>query len=245
MSDTTHQEVKQSVESGEYYRDALKWYGTKYHAPISQRALLIIITSIAVAIIMMSLTGLFVLLPLVETKPMIVRVPESLEKVARVVQLTDNPHEDANKVVMEWFIKNFIDVREEYDIDKQQTYFRRVYVLSSPKVYSDYVALYKSSASPTIKYERHTKRVVDVKDIDMYDVNVVESATGSRAEVVDVKARVSFSAVEQTPAENLKTEWQADIAFRFSKIHVDQVTGKITPMEFKVTGYESKQLGLE
>lgn len=238
-------EVSQSVESSEYYRDALRWYGTKYHTPISQRAILIIISSIAFVIILMSLTGLFILLPLTETKPMIVRVPESLSKVASVHQLTENPHQDANEVVMEWFIRNFMQVREEYDIDRQQTFFRRVYVLSGPKVYSDYVSLFKSASSPTIRYERHTKRKVEVRGIDVVNVRIEERATGSRPEVVNVDARVEYLATEETPTENRKSVWAADITFRFSKIHVDQVTGSITPMEFKVTGYESKQLGLE
>lgn len=241
----SQQDVNQTVQSGEYYRDAMRWYGTVYHSPISERSMLIIISSLAVTIIMMSLIGLFMLLPLTETKPMIVRVPESLEKVASVEQLTDNPNIDPNQVVMEWFIKNFIQVREEYNINKQQTYFRRVFVLSTPKVYNDYVALYKSAASPTVRYERHTKRSVELRDINVLDVREVERATGSRAEVVDVKAQVQFVATEQTPSEDRKSVWNADITFRFSKIHVDQVTGDITPMEFKVTGYESKQLGLE
>lgn len=244
MSDSKH-DVTESIESGEYYRDAMRWYGTMYHSPISQRALLIIITVIALLITLMAVIGVFVMLPLSETKTMIVRVPESLSKVARVEQMTENPAQDPNQIVMNWFVSDFIKAREEYDIDKQQSYFKRVYVLSSPGVYDDYVTLFKSSQSPTVRYERHTTREVEMNNIRVESVNVVESATGSAAEVVDVTAKVKYTATETTPTDDRNSIWLADIAFRFSKIHVDQVTGDITPMEFKVTGYESKQLGLE
>ena len=91
------QDVAQSVESGEYYRDALRWYGTMYHAPISHRALLIIITGVALLITFLAMIGLFMLTPLMETKPMIVRVSDSLERVASVAPLMDGPLKEKNE----------------------------------------------------------------------------------------------------------------------------------------------------
>lgn len=239
------QDVAQSVESGEYYRDALRWYGTLYHAPISHRALLIIITGIALLITFLAMIGLFMLTPLKETKPMIVRVSDSLDRVARVEALMEGPLDDADAAVMQWFIRDFIKARESYDVDKQQTMFIRVRELSVPQVLHDYFALYRSTMSPTIRYERHTKRMIKVRDVAIRDVVEIEEASGSTPAVTNVKAQVRFVATEQTPTEDRNSIWLADIAFRFSKIHVDQLTGAITPMEFKVTGYESKQLGLE
>jgi type IV secretion system protein VirB8 len=240
------QDVTQRIETGEYYRDALRWYSTMYHSPISERALLLMISSMAVVIILMMLIGLFVLLPVTETKTMIVRVSDSLEKVARVERMSEDLSDDPNAVVMDWYLRSFVEVREGYDVDRQQTYFRRVFTMSSPAVYNAYVAAYKDpSRSPTVRYERHTKRRIEISDARVNSIEVVEDATGSVAEVVDVKATVDFTAVEKSADEERKSVWRADITFRFNKIHVDQVTGDITPMEFKVTGYESKQLGLE
>ena len=244
MSDS-NKDVTQGVESGEYYRDAMRWYGTMYHSPISERAILIIITCLAGIATIMALIGLFMLLPLTENKAMIVRIPESLSKVARVEQMTENPSQDPNLIVMNWFVGNYINVREEYDIDKQQMFFRRVFALSSPVVYNNYVAVYKRSDSPTVRYERHTKRLVDITDISIQNSEVMKEASGNTPEMLQVKAQVKFVATEESPTESRNSLWLADITFRFSKIHVDQVTGAITPMEFKVTGYESKQLGLE
>lgn len=241
----SRQDINQSIESGEYYRDALSWYGTMYHAPISQRAMLIIITSCAVAIIMMSLTGLFILLPLSDTRPMIVHVPESIEHVATVRRLTDSPNQDPNNVVMDWFVRDFVEKREAYNVDEQTQYFARVQKLATEKVYKDFVSLYRSSNSPTLRYERHTKRNIEVRNVDIKDVDVVESASGNSPEVIDVEAYVEFQATEEAPSEERKSLWGADITFRYSKIHVDQVSGDITQMKFTVTDYKSKQLGLE
>ncbi|MCH2546979.1 MAG: VirB8/TrbF family protein [Alphaproteobacteria bacterium] len=244
MSDIKN-DVTESIESGEYFRDAMRWYGTRYHSPISERALLIIITAFAFFITIMALIGLFVLMPLSDTKTMIVRVPNSFDKVARVEQLTENPAQDPNFVVMTWFANNFINVREAYDIEQQQANFKRVFVLSEPQVYDDYVMLYKSINSPTALYERHTTRSIDVIDIDIIDTEVVSPGGGNDSEMLQVSAKAKYVATEKGGAEERKSIWGADITFRFSKIHVDQVTGAITPMIFKVTGYNSKQLGLE
>lgn len=245
MSDST-QDVNQRIQSGEYYRDAMRWYSTMYHSPIAERAMLIIVSGMAVVIILMALIGVFLLLPVTETKTMVVRVPDAMDKVARVERLSENLSDDPNAAVMDWFVKSFVQVREGYDVEKQQSYFKRVYAMSSPAVYNAYVGLYKDMArSPTARYERHTKRLVDVGGVDISDVDVVQSGTGSSGEVVDVKATVKFTASERSETDTRNSVWLADISFRFTKIHVDQVTGQITPMEFKVTAYESKQLGLE
>jgi len=239
------QEASVLVESGEYYREAMRWYSTKYHSPIAERALLIIITVGAAVVTLMTIISLFMVLPLVDTKTMIVRVPQSLDRVARVQQLMTDPRGNPNHAVMEWFVSNFVEVRESYDIDKQERYNVRVWALSSQPVYAQYSAYYKGAESPTRRFERHTKRSVSVRDITVKEVESLGRIDGSPAETVDVKATVQFEATELSSREERKSAWVADIAFRFSKIHVDQITGEMTPMEFKVTGYESKQLGLE
>lgn len=239
------QETGVAIESGEYYREALRWYSVKYHSPIGERALLVIIAIAAFIITFMTIISLFMLLPIVETKAMIVRVPQSLDRVARVQPLMKNPRDDANQAVMDWFVKNFVEVRESYDIDRQERFNVRVWVLSSPKVYSEYAGFYKGDQSPTQRYERHTKRLVNVKNIKVLETLSQGHIDNSPAETIDVNAKVEFEASEMSSREERKSAWVADITFRFSKIHVDQITGELTPMEFKVTRYESKQLGLE
>lgn len=93
MSDST-QDVNQRIQSGEYYRDAMRWYSTMYHSPIAERAMLIIVSGMAVVIILMALIGVFLLLPVTETKTMVVRVPDAMDKVARVERLSENLSDD-------------------------------------------------------------------------------------------------------------------------------------------------------
>lgn len=239
------QDIGLAVESGEYYRDALRWYSTLYHSPIGERALLIIVAVMAAIVTFMTVVSLFMLLPIVETKAMIVRVPQSLDRVAKVQPLMEKPRDDPNKAVMNWFVENFVNVRESYDIDKQERYNVRVWVLSSPKVYSEYSSLYKSNESPTRLYERHTKRTIEVNGIRINNISSEGHVDDSPAETISVNSTVQFTATESNSREDRKSLWSADITFRYSKIHVNQETGELTPMEFKVTSYTSKQLGLE
>lgn len=244
MDKDTLVEVKQSVESGEYFREARKWYDHLYHAPISHRSILILITGLAVAIIFMSLMSLFIFLPVRENAPMVVRMSDSIQKMSRVEPLVQSYREDVDLAVMKWFIRDYISVYEGYDINRQQFFFRRVYALSAPEVYRAYVNFYKSAGSPTFKYERHTKRTTRVENIRFLSEDIIEDRSGNQGEIVEVKAKVTFVGVEEAQTEILEKAFEADVVFRYQKLFVDQQSGVITPMEFIVTDYKSKQLGL-
>lgn len=251
------QDIGISIESGEYYRDALRWYSTLYNGPIAERVLLIIIAIIAAVITFMTVISLFMLTPIVETRTMIVHLPESLDRIAKVRPLIERPGDDSNLAIRDWFVANYITTRESYDISKQEQFNYRVWALSAPEVYAGYVNYYKSNQSPTIRYERHTRRVIEIKSIQILDEENIGQMDGNAGDSLAVKARVQFVATEQTSTEERKSAWNSDIAFRFDKINVDQVTGELSPLEteettgktvykgFVVTSYQSKQLGLE
>lgn len=245
-----------SIESGEYYRDALRWYSTLYNGPIAERVLLIIIAVMAAVVTMMTVVSMFMLMPVVETRTMIVHLPQSLDRVARVQPLVETPNKDINPAILDWFLSNYVTVREGYDIDRQERYNYRVWALSAPDVYAGYVGLYKSADSPTVRYERHTKRLIEIKDITITDSDNVGKLDGNPGDSLMGKARIQFVATELTSSGERKSAWNADISFRFDKINVDQMTGELSPLDadektgktvykgFMVTGYQSKQMGL-
>lgn len=225
-------EVSNAVESGEYYRDAMRWYSVLYHSPISERALLIILTSLAVFITLIALLSLFMLLPVRETKTTVIYTEDTLDTIATVHPMMQNPLDNPNEAVRLWLLEDFVRAWEAYDIDRQEFLHKRVWAQSAQPVYAQYVGWYRSAESPTIRYERHTKRIIEVRR-----VTVLEQSG------LDGKANVVFVATEDATPEPRNSLWSADIAFRFSEIEVDQETGEITPMKFEVIGYESKQTG--
>ena len=223
----TPDKLKESIDSGEYFQEALKWYSTVYHSPINSRAMLVIITGLISIISFLTVLSVFLILPLEENRPVPLRVSNSDEKVGKVRMMLQDLDDTPDDAIKRWLIKNFVLVRESYDINYQETFHKRVWALSSEPVYKEYVQLYRGDESPTIKYERHTIRTVAVTSITYYSD----------------KAKVDFTASEESASGEKKTLWQADIAFRYEEIKVDQSTGKVAPMKFEVTKYQSKPIG--
>ena len=226
--DIDQEDLAKSIESGEYYRTAVHWYSTIYHAPIGERAILIVITGLTVLTIFMVFLSVFSLWPLADVRPVISYVPQTDDKIARVIPLMDSPRDDPNVALRTWFLIDYIRNRESYDVNKQESFNKRTWALSSEQVYSVYAEYYRSMQSPTIRYERHTKRIIDVRTVQLHDSH---------------HATIEFVAVEDAPGEDRKSYWQADIHFDYKPIEVNQYTGTVTPMAFKVTEYQSKQTG--
>lgn len=227
MSEQT-EEHRRLLESGEYYRDAVQWYSALYHSPIAERALLFVITTLSVAITMITLLAFFSLLPLKETQSIMVPVPDSMDRIAIMRPLVSSPKEDPNRAVLFWLLEDFVEVREAYDIDELDPFYQRVCAQGNNAICQEYINLYRGAESPTRKYERHTQREIRVRQVRITGENT---------------ARVEFMAIETNDVEEVRSTWYADITFRFSEIEVDQDTGEITPMTFTVTDYESKQTG--
>lgn len=221
-------EQKQLIESGQYYKDALSWYSLMCEAPIGERAFLLVITAFSAVITFASVLSFFFFLPITDVQSMVIRMDRSFDKVARVRPLVQQPSDDPNRAVLRWSLHNFVEAREAYDIDRQDMLHKRVYAIGEAQVYTDYVTLYRGNDSPTMRYERHTIRKIEVKEVQ------IDGDT----------AHVKFTATEDSQNRDpVKSVWVADISFRFTEIEVDQITGEITPMTFKVTSYKSKQTG--
>ncbi len=221
-------EHRQMLESGAYYDEALKWYSLQYHHPISQRAILIVVTVLCVIITLSALISFFTLLPLREIRPMVVFTEDSLERVASVQPMMDSGFGDPNEAILEWLLADYVNAYEAYDYERQQIFLRRVHAQSERGVYAGLAQQYRTTASPTVKYERHTRRNISVRSVSIKDEN---------------RATVRFTATEEGQGGSNSTEWVADIAFRFTGIEVNQRTGAITPMTFQVTNYQSKKSG--
>lgn len=222
-------EQKQLIESGQYFKDALSWYALTCEFPIGERAFLIVVTTLSSLITFAAVLSFFLILPMTEVQTMVLKLSRSFDVVASVKPLVTRPDEDPNHAVLRWSLRNFVEAREGYNIDRQDSFHLRVYHIAEAQVYKDYVDLYSGPNNPTAIYERHTNREIKVKRVRMID---------------ETNGVVEFEATEDNKSKDpVKSLWVADISFRFTEIEVDQITGEITPMTFKVTSYKSKQTG--
>ncbi|MGB1540020.1 MAG: VirB8/TrbF family protein, partial [Rickettsiales bacterium] len=190
-----------------------------------------IITGMAVVITFFSLFSLFALLPVQEVRPLVIEVENAMDKVGRVETLINTPDEDPNIALIRWHLKDYVKARESYDIKYQEQWNRRVWAQSEGATYKAYKDYHLGREGPRWRFEGHTRREVKVAGVRILGAD---------------RAQVDFLVTirsDKANSEVRKSIWRADIAFRFTEIKVDQISGEVSPMEFKVTDYKSEKIG--
>ena len=113
--------VQEYIKSGEYFKDARKWYNFKYIYPLSQRSFLLIICTLLSAV----LIGL--ILNIKDLFPIINQVRYSLSTVsdqssANIIKADSIKH-DPRASIADIMIKNYLVHREIYDYDNLKDQF--------------------------------------------------------------------------------------------------------------------------
>jgi len=115
--------IKNSVNSGEYFRDSLDWYMLKYINPICDRVLMIffaIIASVSLYFLIQIISSAF---PLVEKIPVVIRDhDQSLYRplIYSIKEKSDAGAINADEAVARYLIKNYIIERESFDFRKSE-----------------------------------------------------------------------------------------------------------------------------
>lgn len=217
-----------AIASGQYFRTALQWYDTRFHDPISERAFLVIITTLAVISIVIGTMAFNALFPLNPSRPFAIYVHKTEDHIYRIERIAGR-WEDKNDALRRWFVTDYVKHREQYDADRLEFLMRRVGSLSSNAVYADYYSLMETSnpESPVVLFGRNAQRQVEILDYQILDEEKRDQAA------VIFRSRV-ISAREIEPWET----WRALLNFQFTDIVVDEKTGEKPPLEFIVTAYE-------
>lgn len=234
------QVVADLVKSGDYFREAVEWYDSKYHAPMAERSLMILITLVSVGIIFFATRAVMGLLPLSEVEYTSFLQANAEEKMPSLIRLADSFRE-TDQALMSYHVQDYVYQRERYDIANVEKQYLRVKALSSPEVFEEYARFIdpRNAESPISRFERHTRRLARITGLSFFD------AAGNPADELHPPqtARVVFTVTLIGADGSQKSErWQADVAFTYEKIIVDQETYEVTPMKFQVTGYKVRQL---
>ena len=232
-----HSQVADSVRSGDYYSDAMAWYQTKYHSPMPERCLFIVITALAIATTFFSVRAVLGLFPLTNETPIAIYRANIDNTTARMVSLARDGG-DVNAPLRKYFVSDYVLTRERYVPQLLEQHVRHIKHLSSPavyKAYRKYIAV-SNPKSPVVQYERHTVRNVAVRTIRITPADKSDDDRGHY-----YNATVEFEAVTVSIDENNTSRWVAELEFRYLDLEVNQDTGAESPMEFLVTSYAVRE----
>lgn len=243
------QEIRETVESGEYFATARKWYDDLYHRPLAERSYFVVITLMAGLTIFISLMVYASLFPLTRAVPYtILSQDEESDDVPYITPLRQAIGEDLNVSIARFLLGNYVTAREKYkyDVVEVERQFNRIRATSGENVLNQFLAELDASnpSSPVNKYGRDTERMVRIDKVVM------------NMEATPPQAQVYFATNLAKGASQQVNQWLATIAFRLPLLKVDQQVNMVLQwneqtkefelaenIAFEVVDYKTQEIG--
>ncbi len=223
--------IAEKVRTGEYFREARSMYDVTINDPMTDRYLYILITTLAALILMVAVYAAQQLYPLERSIPFIFNTHNIVDDLPRMQSLVQAKGEDPSEALLRFLVKNYVTMRETYDIETFDRNTNGIKQQSAESVFGEFQQYInpKNPESPIVVYQRHSRRYITV-------------LATKRLLDQDYGMEVYFDVTIESPREIKKTRWQADIAFSYSGVALDEKEEKVKPINFVVTKYRSKRL---
>lgn len=240
MESISSKDIADSIRDGSYYKEAHKWYTTKYMTILSERFFFIVLTLIAFATLIFAILAVTGLMPINRPVPFFYVSRDISRELPLMIPLRANQLEPINDSLRRYFVASYVVNRENYTLDKLQPQYRMIQKHSDEGAFSVYRRFIDPSnpRSPITMYQRKS-----IKNVSVIRAIITPDATPGRYNAtVDFIAKVKSFGKEET------STWQAQLLFTYQDLTVDQteeVTDKplkVTPMKFTVLEYTSREL---
>jgi type IV secretory pathway component VirB8 len=220
--------IADKVRTGEYYREARGMFDTTINDPMSERYIYVFITFCSVIIFLIAYFAMEGLYPLQGAIPLTYLTHDIIEDIPHVKPLQSFKNENPSEALLRFLVKNYIVLREEYDITTFDRDVNGIKSQSSEEVFKQFQQFIdpRNPESPIKVYQRHSRRKITV-------LSVRRSPEGMEA---------IFEAVVDSRTDVKKSHWRVNIAFQYTGVELDEKSGTVKPMNFVVTEYHSKRL---
>ncbi len=229
-ADEDYAAIAESVKSGEYFRKARAMYDLSVHDPMAERYLYLFITALSLLSFIIAFSAMQSLYPLQTPVPFIYSTNNIADDIPHIQSLLARKGENPSAALLRFLVQNYVTLHEEYNIDTFDRDVSGVESQSAPAVAAEFRQAVdpRNPDSPVALYQRHSKR----------RITIVSSRRIGEADAMEV----TYEAAVEGKGEGKKSRWQANIAFNYSGLALDEKTGKVNPVSFVVTQYRSKRL---
>jgi type IV secretion system protein VirB8 len=226
------EDLKEYIESGDYFKDARNWYNWKYILPMTHRVWLFYIFLLSFIMLITLGVNINNLLPIKQKLTYAINVSSDVEKgetKAKVLEM-DKLYGTPTRFIANNLLANYVMKREEFnyeELDGQVEYVQKNSSRLTFKRFYNYMNV-NNPESPVMRYQQYATRKIQITDMKFItDTNVV----------------VSFNSVAKDSSnkafENLK--WEANIRFDMGEVGKRLNSG--SKFKFIVTDYNLKLLG--
>ena len=226
-----YQDIAEKVRSGEYFQEVRQMYDLNVHDPMAERYWFLLITGLSLFIALITFIGMQSLYPLRTPVPLIVNSNNIIDDLPLIKNITTHSRQSTSGALLEFMVKNFVALREGYDIEHFDRNINGVKSQSSDKVFAEYQQYIDphNPQSPITLYQRHSTRNIEILAVQQEDGDTPSMT-------------IVFEASVESKSEVKKSRWQANISFQYSGVALDEETGKVKPVTFIVTDYRTKRL---
>lgn len=220
--------LKDYVDSGDYFSDAMSWYKQKYINPFSHRSFVAIIFLGCLLLFLGTIVDVNELFPIVTPVKYTIKADSFENKNARITHAT-HINNDPLASITDILVKNYVSIRESYNYEKLKKQFTFVKNNSTRIVFRKFYSSMEldNPSSPLVLYQKNATRKVEI-----ISTNYPEP----------YKAIVKYRFVAENKYSSIIDEkiLQATIYYEIDKINLNLEPG--SRFNFTITGYQSELL---
>lgn len=180
VEDVSLQNIRDAVESGDFFKEAFEWYFARYVRPLCDRTILIICAIIAIFVLNSLYTMFKNTFPLVVSKPIFTSGHDQSLYFPKITKLRPKAGEkgydaDLKTVddsVIKYLISNYIKDREGYDFSKGEieevnNKINRIKNLSSDQEFGKFYGFMgeENPESPINYFGRKIKKIITIDSV--------------------------------------------------------------------------------
>ena len=223
------QSLKKSIESGEYFIEARKWYNNMFLFPIRYNSFMLGISLSIIIVLFFTFHSLYNIFPLSETVQVVVPLNNTLDFVPMLKNISE-PGKSTKQVVLEYLATKYIQARETYDPATFKANYYYILRSTDKKLFNDYYENISNAGeqSPALLYKKGLRSKIEVIS-ETYDAN------NNFIAVNFVKQNYNL-----LTGENSVQQFEAKIQFLVSDYNFAE--SENARLNFIVTGYEISEI---
>ncbi len=245
--------IKDSVESGGYFKDALNWYFFRYINPFCERTIFFI-SFIFIAVMFYLLLNIIEgSYPLVRKVPIMFKAVDESRYYPYLIKLKSENNKNIQNVdeaVASYLIKKYVMNRENHDysnaeIEPINTKFSQIRNTSSAAEYINFQNFMSKNnpASPIYDFGKDAYRKIDIESINFIrdeSKTFSDKARNFLTNIIPTNAEVRYNLhLKQENSDEIIKKYLVKINFTFSGIQKPKDDDINSSLRFTVNGYKT------
>jgi len=211
----------------------INWYADKYQSLVVWRNWLFLIVLLSLTAVLLMTFSQQYMLPLKTVKPFVIQIDEK-SGLTQVVTSESAQDYNANQELIRHFALSYIFAREEYNYLLVEQMYKKVRVLSEPKVVYPTFSEYINQANPNSPFNRFGVNVV--RTVQLQSFNLQNPNKGAKEDsIVQAQLVVTEKSSNAAPI-NYTVQVTMSCAFKRGLV-LNEDQRLINPLGFQVLSY--------